>query len=206
MKRLYVRIEDNYWEIISAMQERGFRWNGNDDIATYYAVRDGAKCICVDTEYDKVLMYSTLAHVDDSIDLAKVLGYLAAKYAADLAECTKELIVYKKVHYRKSPDSWSTYDLVVKMLIKSGTPRVMGEEKCRAASATILGYYSPKRNQKVKYPKGGAFSIQNESFIYPETGEVFSLDSLGEKYFHLGNKTCSEGIHFFRTYQEAANY
>jgi len=135
-----------------------------------------------------------------------MIAYLDSEKRFDPTDYTAELTVYKKVNYRKAPSSENRGFLVVKMLIKSGTPRVMGDEKCRAASATILGYYSARRNQKVKYPKGGAFSIHDPEFIYPETGEVFSKNTIGEIYFYTGNQTCSEGIHFFRTYQEAANY
>lgn len=132
---------------------------------------------------------------------------------------TKPITGYKKV-YSKEHDSDSNH-VVATLCIPAGAVVRMGTNKCRTSVAfvsdmTLIGPVTIKgcgcqyceathmRRQSGDFPKPHASPARSS---YDSTFD-YALGTVVRptKDFNLGDLDCAEGIHFFRTFEEAAEY
>jgi hypothetical protein len=112
--------------------------------------------------------------------------------------CEGDIIGYKKCTYR---GSYENSDFrIVKLLIPAKAKRCSAtSNKCRAEYAVVLEILNVNGN-KSKLNK--VFSIHNPLFVY-EIGRIVKPTS---PFNSDRGKECTSGIHFFRTFKEAAEY
>ena len=95
--------------------------------------------------------------------------------------------------YKKCRD-----DLIVELIIPKGSIVFsINNSKCRTNRAKVVSITDIEG--KVTYNE--AISKQNENFIY-KVGAELEIENFNLMY----NVECAEGIHFFRTREEAVNY
>ena len=95
--------------------------------------------------------------------------------------------------YKKCRD-----DLIVELIIPKGSIVFsINNSKCRTNRAKVVSITDIEG--KVTYNE--AVSNQNENFIY-KVGAELEIENFNLMY----NIECAEGIHFFRTREEAVNY
>ena len=95
--------------------------------------------------------------------------------------------------YKKCRD-----DLIVELIIPKGSIVFsINNSKCRTNRAKVVSITDIEG--KVTYNE--AVSKQNENFIY-KVGAELEIENFNLMY----NVECAEGIHFFRTREEAVNY
>lgn len=103
----------------------------------------------------------------------------------------------------------TTYTTIIaKILIPAYTPRNITNHKCRAARATVLSYETVD-GRPITYNADNMriFSLWKRTFYYPQVGVmVESLGYDGKTWFDTTDATCTAGIHFFLTRQEARNF
>ena len=115
--------------------------------------------------------------------------------------CSKdgEFIGYKKCVY----DCTNYYDYencIVKLLIPADAKRSSGfGRKCRCSKAKVLGIYDLDGGELKNIDE--VFSLYYRTFTY-KIGEWVYPDSFDEEVFN----ECSNGIHFFITFEEARKY
>lgn len=118
-----------------------------------------------------------------------------------------DFVAYKQVTSRYiDHDYWSSLDklVVAKLIIPASAQRSSAfTRKCRASEAVVVGFYDLDGNRlSDEFIKNHKFLSNNDTkFIY----------KLGEKVFPDAFDTnrwneCSNGIHFFMTFNEAAKY
>lgn len=118
-----------------------------------------------------------------------------------------EFVAYKQIVSRYiDNDYWSSSDehVIAKLIIPASAQRSSAfTRKCRASEAVVVGFYDREGNRlSDEFIKTHKFLSNNDNkFIY----------KLGEKVFPDAFDTnrwneCSNGIHFFMTFNEAAKY
>lgn len=108
--------------------------------------------------------------------------------------CEGDIIGYKKA-YVKNKDY---IKVIVKLLIPAKAKRLNGySNKCRAEYAKVLEIYNVD-GEISKYRTGQ--SAYDEDTFYVKN-RIVKADSFDES-----REVCSNGIHFFRTFKEAAGY
>ena len=119
-------------------------------------------------------------------------------------KCPKEgeFIAYKKcISIKNKVIYWydnTIYTRIVKLKIPSDAKRSsFVDNKCRCNKAEIIDIYNPYTHKHCKKAR----SYHDNSFIY-EVGKVIEIEDFDETRWH----TCSNGIHFFMTEEEAFNY
>ena len=118
----------------------------------------------------------------------------------------EDMIVWKKalnpkIKYNNYKEGY--YEHVIVMLkIPKDASVLFTPNKCRASRAIVLGFYPcPYGGEEYELDITSAISWYNNFFKY-NLG-----DELHPDYFDPDwRKTCSHGIHFFRTFDEAVNY
>ena len=92
--------------------------------------------------------------------------------------------------------------VIIKLKIPKDAAVLFTPTKCRANRAIVLGFYPcAYGGEEYELNMTSAISWYNNSFKY-NLG-----DELHPDYFDPDwRKTCSHGIHFFRTFDEAVNY
>lgn len=118
----------------------------------------------------------------------------------------EDMIVWKKalVENIKEINYDSFYvPVVVKLKIPKDAAVVFTPYKCRASRAIVLGFYhcAYGGDEMSKLYIKSAMSWYDRSFKY-NLGETIMPDCFNMDW----RKTCSHGIHFFRTFEEAASY
>ena len=109
--------------------------------------------------------------------------------------CEGDIIGYKKT-FVKDVDYYET--VIVKLLIPAKAKRLNGySNKCRAEYAKVLEIYDA--NGKISKYRTGQSSYHND--VYYVKNRIVRPDSFDES-----REVCSNGIHFFRTFKEAADY
>ena len=109
--------------------------------------------------------------------------------------CEGDIIGYKKTFVR-TVDYHAT--VIVKLLIPAKAKRLNGySNKCRAEYAKVLEIYA--LDGKISKYRTGQSSYRND-FFYVKN-RIVRADAFDES-----REVCSNGIHFFRTFKEAADY
>ncbi len=102
----------------------------------------------------------------------------------------KELTVFKAVHIDTNKNA------IAKLLIPKDANRItVDNDKCRSDKAYVLGIYDAERTYDV------ARSIYDIKTQY-KVGEMVYADSFDDDI----NESCSHGIHFFLTEEEAMSF
>mgnify|MGYP007013915416 CR=1 FL=1 len=118
----------------------------------------------------------------------------------------EDMIVWKKVLVEKIKynDYREPYyeHVIVKLKIPKDASVVFTPSKCRASRALVLGFYPcAYGGQEYELAMTSAMAWYDHSFKY-NLGEEISPDCFDRDW----RKTCSHGIHFFRTFEEAVGY
>jgi len=124
-------------------------------------------------------------------------------------EQTAELIVYKKVQFIKNGKLLSEEALyfakrssaILKLRIAQDVRRNMSMYKCRASMADILDVVTTSGRSKKITEDDLLLSFYDRTFVYEGIGATVIPDG-----FDSSREECAEGIHFFRTLKEAAQY
>ena len=118
----------------------------------------------------------------------------------------EDMIVWKKVLVEKI--KYNNYrepyceHVIVKLKIPKDASVVFTPSKCRASRAIVLGFYPcAYGGEAYELAMTSAISWYNNSFKYNLGEEIFP-DCFNPDW----RKTCSNGIHFFRNFDEAVNY
>jgi hypothetical protein len=123
-----------------------------------------------------------------------------------------DMIVWKKalgpeikpslMRYSWDYPSYRNEHVIVKLKIPKDAAVLFTPTKCRANRAIVLGFYPCELGGEThELAITSAMSLYDWSYKY-NLGETIRPD-----YFdHDWHKTCSHGIHFFRTFEEAVNY
>lgn len=92
--------------------------------------------------------------------------------------------------------------VIVKLKIQKDAVVLFTPKKSRASRAIVLGFY-PCAYGGEDYPldRTSAMSWYDHSYVY-KIGEEITPDSFDPDW----HKTCSHGINFFRTFDDAVNY
>lgn len=114
---------------------------------------------------------------------------------------------WKKVFARVSNAPYESrhFAVVAKLIIPKDAGVVCGITKCRASRAIVDGFYAddhewtPSPDNKLSLRT--AHSSRSPSFLYVVGSEV-----VPDSFDPDPTLTCSHGIHFFRSYEEAAAY
>lgn len=118
----------------------------------------------------------------------------------------EDMIVWKKAFNTKIKyDEYHVphYEyVIVKLKIPKDASIVFTPSKCRASRAIVLGFYPCAFGGEV-YPLDitSAMSWYDHAYRY-NFGQEIVPDCFNADW----RKTCSHGIHFFRTFDEAVNY
>ena len=109
-----------------------------------------------------------------------------------------EFVGYKKCKYYDTNDKY-TYTCIVKLLIPADAERSSGfGRKCRCSKAKVLGIYG---RYDVELKDVVAYSMFDDKTSY-KVGEWVYPDYFDEDRYN----ECSNGIHFFMTFEEAKYY
>ena len=123
-----------------------------------------------------------------------------------------DMIVWKKalgpeikpnlMRYSWDYPSYCHEHVIVKLKIPKDAAILFTPKKSRASRAIVLGFY-PCAYGGEDYPldRTSAISWYDHSYKY-DLGAEITPDSFDPDW----HKTCSHGINFFRTFDEAANY
>jgi len=118
-----------------------------------------------------------------------------------------DIIGWKKVFARVTnyPYDLRKFPVIAKLRIPKDAAVVFGFLKCRASRVIVDGFYTydhvwePSPDNELSLLE--ACSAIDPRFLYTKGSEAFP------DYFDSDpTNRCSHGIHFFRTYEEAANY
>lgn len=100
--------------------------------------------------------------------------------------------------YKKLADIGLTKDIIAKLWIPAEAKRVNGfDNKCRAEKAIVLEMRDEEGNEVFE-----GRSIYEKGFFYKKNHCVECIKDFDDTEF----KTCTSGIHFFMTEEEAKNY
>ena len=126
------------------------------------------------------------------------------KFESRYSSCRDEEIVgWKKVFVRVY--GRHAFPVIAKLKIPKDAGIVFKFSKCRASRAIVEGFYAsnhvwmPCPDNELSFTK--AHSAINPGFLYEKGSEV-----VPDSFDPDPNIICSHGIHFFRTYEEAAVY
>ena len=145
------------------------------------------------------------------ICLSNYLSYSAPITPTDrYSPCRDEEIVgWKKVFARVKGDSFGDFSpffpVIAKLRIPKDAGIVFKFSKCRASRAIVDGFYAcdhewePGPDNELSLLT--AKSSRDPKFLYTKGSEV-----LPDSFDPDPSVICSHGIHFFRTYEEAAVY
>lgn len=118
----------------------------------------------------------------------------------------EDMIVWKKAFNTKA--KFTNYSepyyeyVVVKLKIPKDVAVVFTPTKCRANRAIVLGFYPcAYGGEAYELDMTSAMSWYDHSFKY-NLGQEITPDSFDPDW----HKTCSHGIHFFRSFNDAVNY
>lgn len=116
--------------------------------------------------------------------------------------CPEEgsFIAFKKARSRMRFATYDSTQVIVKLEIPASAKRSSATtRKCRCSEAKVLGFYDTKGCPiSPRHPVRSAHSVD---FIY-NLGETVYVHDFDENRWH----ECAEGIHFFMTFEEAAQY
>jgi len=92
--------------------------------------------------------------------------------------------------------------VIVKLKIPKDAAVLFTPKKSRASRAIVLGFYPcAYGGEDYQLDKTSAMSWYDHSYVY-KIGEEITPDSFDPDW----HKTCSHGINFFRTFDDAVNY
>ena len=144
---------------------------------------------CDIVDYEKV----------ECIDEYKIIDCTFEKPVPITCPENGEFIGYKKCVYRNKKKDRYGY-CVVKLLIPEDAKRSSAfGRKCRCSKAKVLGIFSLEGDELSQIRKGN--STRNLKVIY-EIGKTVYPDSFDDNRYD----ECSNGIHFFMTFEEARDY
>lgn len=117
-----------------------------------------------------------------------------------------DMIVWKKALVPKliktDNDKIGYEHVIVKLKIPKDAAIVFTPTKCRANRAIVLGFYPCELyGEEHELAMTSAMSWYDYTYKY-NLGEEIVPDRFDPDW----HKTCSHGIHFFRTFDEAVNY
>lgn len=118
----------------------------------------------------------------------------------------EDMIVWKKalntkIKFNNYKEPYYEY-VIVKLKIPKDASVVFTPSKCRANRAIVIGFYPcAYGGERYELNLTSAMSWYNHSYRY-NLGEEITPDSFNPDW----RKTCSNGIHFFRNFNEAVNY
>ncbi len=96
--------------------------------------------------------------------------------------------------------------VIVKLTIPKDALLVLGRNKCRASYAKVEGIYPSSRYHK-EPPAVLPITEAESWYTFPFGKFVYKVGQyVYPDLFSMGAEVCAHGIHFFRTYSEAARY
>lgn len=139
--------------------------------------------------------------------MLNVIGHTLPNCSGFFLERSEDVYGWKKVFARVSIAAYElrTFAVVAKLIIPKDAAIVCGITKCRASRAIVDGFYAddhewtPSPDNELSLLM--AHSSRSSSFVYVVGSEV-----VPDSFDPDPTLTCSHGIHFFRSYQEAAAY
>ena len=143
---------------------------------------------CIVEDYEKV----------ESIGKYSITYCTFIKPVPLVCQAEGEFVGYKQCKYYGKNGYYD--DCIVKLLIPADAKRSSAfGRKCRCSKAKVLGVYNRYGNKIKKYYD--VLSTYDMGFYY-KVGEWVYPDSFDDDRFN----ECSNGIHFFMTFEEARDY